>query len=222
MNRSLVTGAQVITVTPQNAQTLGLAIPADGVIPAHQKVTFGFGKVDYQKGTTLFTGRYFLFKNFSLSNIGGGLTTTDRATDFTDRMDSASLQAATPIGGSRLNEFRLQFARRHQFRTLSTSAAAGPAITVSGSAQFGGPRIGDGNSDGFDFTQNIWQVIDNYTVVKGRARLQERHDLQFIGDKRSPARTSSTFATNQAYLDAKAGTAPNGYTTLQQTFGDLN
>jgi hypothetical protein len=91
VDRSLVTGGQVITVTPANAQALGISLPADGVIPAHQKVNFGFGKTDYQiNGANHLALRYFLFKNLSPSNIGGGLTTTDRATDFTDRMDSAS------------------------------------------------------------------------------------------------------------------------------------
>ena len=93
-------------------QALGITLPDSGVIPAHQKVNFAFGKVDYQVGqSTLVTGRYLLFKNFSLSNIGGGLTTTDRATDFTDRMDSASVQAVSTLGTSQLNEFRVQFAQ---------------------------------------------------------------------------------------------------------------
>ena len=43
-----------------------------------------------------FLERWMLFrKNFSLSNIAGGQNTTDRATDFTDRMDSASAQLAS-------------------------------------------------------------------------------------------------------------------------------
>ena len=158
--------------------------PPSGVIPAHQKVNFAFGKVDYQAGqSTLVTGRYLLFKNFSLSNIGGGLTTTDRATDFTDRMDSASVQAVTTMGEQPLNELRVQFARRHQFRTIG-QAVAGPAITVSGVAQFGGPRIGDGNSVGFDFNQKIWQVIDNYTWIAGSHAFKGGIDAQFIGDDR--------------------------------------
>src|SRR5262245_41068905 len=171
VNRSLITGNQVIAVTPADASRLGLTLPSDGVIPAHQRVNFAFGKVDYQAGaSTLVTGRYFLFKNFSLSNIGNTSATPrltlDRGTNFTDRMDSASVQAATTEGNNRLNELRVQFARRHQFRTPSTAAAAGPALIVSGVADFGGPRIGDDNSIGFDFNQKIWQVIDNYTWVR--------------------------------------------------------
>ncbi|MQA30064.1 MAG: hypothetical protein GEU82_09530 [Luteitalea sp.] len=223
VDRSLVAGGNVISVTPANASAVGVALPPDGVIPAHQKVNFGFGKVDYQVGpSTLVTGRYFLFKNFSLSNIPGGLTTPDRATDFTDRMDSAAVQAVTTIGSSRLNEFRLQFARRHQFRTLSDTAVAGPAITVSGIAQFGGPRIGDGNSVGFDFSQKIWQVIDNYTWVKGAHAFKGGADLQFIGDERvAPENFHYTFPTADSYLAARNGTSRLGYTSLQQTFGEL-
>ena len=94
VNRSLITGGQVISVTAANAAALGITLPASGVIPANQSVPFAFGKVDYQvKPSTLVTGRYFFFQNLSLSNIGGGLTTTDRATDFHDKMGSAALQA---------------------------------------------------------------------------------------------------------------------------------
>ena len=169
VDRSLITGAQVITVTPENASRLGITLPESGVIPANQSVNFGFGKVDHQFNPShRLSARYFLFKNFSESNIGGGLTTTDRATDFTDRMDSASAQLVSTLGASILNELRVQYARRHQFRTPSPSAVDGPAITVSGIAQFGGPRIGDGNSVGFDFEQGIWQVVDNVTWVRGR------------------------------------------------------
>src|SRR4029453_5244689 len=117
-------------------------------------------------------------------NIGGGLTTTDRATDFTDRMDSASAQLVSTLGASMLNELRVQYARRHQFRTLSPSAVDGPAITVSGTAQFGGPRIGDGNSVGFDFEQGIWQGVDNLTWVRGRHGFKAGFDAQFVADDR--------------------------------------
>lgn len=223
IDRSLITGNQVITVTPANAAALGITLPESGVIPAHQKVNFGFGKVDYQLGSsTSLTGRYLLFKNFSLSNIGGGLTTTDRATDFTDRMDSVALQAASTLGTNRLNELRFQFARRHQFRTLG-DAVDGPAVTVSGIAQFGGPRIGDGNSVGFDFTQNIWQLIDNYTWVTGAHAFKAGADVQFIDDQRvAGSNFHYTFPSISAYQNAVSGVNPFGYTSLQQTFGRLD
>ncbi len=223
VDRSLITGNQVITVAPSAAQTLGIDLPADGVIPAHQKVNFVFGKTDYQLSpSNRLSARYFLFKNFSLSNIAGGLTTPDRATDFTDRMDSASAQLVSTVGGDKLNELRVQYARRHQFRTLSDTAVDGAAITVTGVANFGGPRIGDTNSVGFDFNQGIWQVIDNLTWIRGKHSYKAGIDAQFISDERVRGeRFFYTFPTNDAYLAASNGSNPFSYTSLQQDFGDL-
>src|SRR6478672_11175736 len=184
VDRSLVTGGQVITVTPADAQALGITLPAAGVIPAHQKVNFGFGKSDYQISRgSLLSVRYFGFKNLSPANIGGGLTTTDRATDFTDRMDSTSAQLVSTVGGTMLNELRVQYARRHQFRSPGMSVD-GPAVTVTGKAEFGGARLGDSNSVGFDFNQGITQVIDNVSLIHGRHAFKTGIDAQWIADRR--------------------------------------
>jgi hypothetical protein len=221
VDRSLITGTQVITVNPSAADTLGIDLPASGVIPAHQQVNFLFGKTDYQiNNANRLAARYFLFKNFSLSNIAGGLTTPDRATDFTDRMDSASVQLISTIGIDKLNELRVQYARRHQFRTLADSAVDGPAITVTGVANFGGPRIGDTNSVGFDFNQGIWQVVNNLTWIRGKHGFKIGVDAQFIADDRVRGeRFFYTFPNSSAYVNAAA--SPFGYTSLQQDFGDL-
>jgi Carboxypeptidase regulatory-like domain/TonB dependent receptor-like, beta-barrel len=223
VDRSLITGGQVITVTQANADRLGISLPDSGVIPANQSVNFGFGKLDHQINQNhRLSARYFLFKNFSESNIAGGLNTLDRATDFTDRMDSASAQLASTLGSTTLNELRVQYARRHQFRTASPTAGDGPAVTVSGIAQFGGPRIGDTNSIGFDFNQAIWQVVDNVSWLRGRHGLKAGLDAQFVADDRVRGeRFEYTFATIDSYLAARAGTSPLGYTTFRQDFGDL-
>jgi hypothetical protein len=222
VDRSLVTGGQVITVTPADAQALGITLPASGVIPAHQKVNFGFGKSDYQLSPgSLLSVRYFGFKNFSPSNIGGGLTTTDRATDFTDRMDSTSAQLVSTVGGSMLNELRVQYARRHQFRTQGISID-GPAITVAGKANFGGARVGDGNSVGFDFRQGISQVIDNVSWIRGKHAFKTGIDAQWIGDDRVRGDLFLyNFATIDAYLAAKSGANPRAYSNFQQQLGDV-
>jgi hypothetical protein len=66
VDRSLITGNQVISVTPANAERLGISLPASGVIPANQSVNFGFGKLDHQLNQNhRLAARYFLFKNFS-------------------------------------------------------------------------------------------------------------------------------------------------------------
>jgi hypothetical protein len=223
VDRSLITGTQVITVSPSAADALGITLPSSGVIPANQRVHFMFGKSDYQLGRShSLAVRYFLFKNLSASNIGGGLTTPDRATDFTDRMDSVSAQLVSAIGGSKLNELRVQYARRHQFRTLADTAVDGPAITVDRVANFGGPRIGDTNSVGFDFNQGIWQVVNNLTWLRGKHAYKFGIDAQFIADDRVRGeRFLYTFPSVDAYLAARNGSNRFGYTSLQQDFGNL-
>src|SRR5688500_10114611 len=106
---------RIITVTPENATRLGLganAIPSAGVIPATQTVNFLLGKIDHQlNATNKLSGRYFFFKNSSPYNIGaasrGVANTVEQATDFNDRMDSASMQLISSIGSTRLNELRV-------------------------------------------------------------------------------------------------------------------
>ena len=195
-----------------NAQTLGLsstAIPPDGVIPTQQRVNFAIAKTDYQISPEhKLSARYFFFKNRSPYNIGGGLNTVERATDFNDRMDSASVQLISSFGVNRLNELRVQFARRHQFRTTSENAGACPAIVVSGIANFGCP-LDATQSAGFDFSQKIWQVSDNFTWIRGKHSVKAGFDLQFVADDRvNTLRQIYTFPSVDAYLVAKSGDEP--------------
>jgi hypothetical protein len=219
---------RVIGVTAANAARLGLsttAFPEAGVIPATQSVNFFLGKTDYQLAPEhKLAARYFFFKNESPFNIGptssGNPNTVEQATDFHDRMDSASAQLISSFGSSRLNELRFQFARRHQSRTASDGAGTGPAVFVSGVANFGGP-IATVSDAGFDFSQKIWQVIDNFTVLRGRHSFKVGGDVQFVDDfRRNNLFQLYTFPTVDAYLAAKSGTNPRSYSTFQQLVGD--
>ena len=219
---------RVIGVTAANASRLGLsttAVPAAGVIPASQSVNFFLGKTDYQLAPEhKLSARYFFFKNESPFNIGstssGNPNTVEQATDFHDRMDSASAQLIYSFGSSRLNELRFQFARRHQSRTASDGAGTGPAVFVSGVANFGGP-VATVSDAGFDFSQKIWQVIDNFTVLRGRHSFKVGGDFQYVDDfRRNNLFQLYTFPTVDAYLSAKSGTTPRSYSTFQQLVGD--
>ena len=225
VNQDLRDASKVIQQSAiDNAARLGLsptAIPADGAIPTKQRVNFGIAKTDYQLAPEhKLSARYLFFKNRSPYNIGGGLNTVDRASDFNDRMDSVSAQLISSFGATRLNELRVQFARRHQFRTASENAGACPAITVSGVANFGCPLDGT-QAAGFDFNQKIWQVSDNFTWMHGRHSVKAGFDLQFVGDDRvNTLRQIYTFPTVDAYLAARNGTNRFSYTNLVQDLGD--
>ena len=104
-------------------------LPADGVIPAHQKVNFLFGKTDYQiNAANRLSARYFLFKNFSLSNIAGGLT-THRSRDRLHRPHGFGVGAA-----------RLDDRQRQAERAARPVRAPAP---VPDAVRHGGRRRGD-------------------------------------------------------------------------------
>jgi hypothetical protein len=224
VDQDLRTAAKVIApVTVQSAPLLGLSPAAvqDGIIPTKQNVSFFIAKTDYDlsPGNRL-TARYYFFKNHSPFNIDGNLNTRELATDFNDRMDSAALQLVSTLGSNRLNELRVQFARRHQFRTPSEGAGTGPEVVVSGVANFGAPLDGT-QSAGFDFSQKIWQLIDNFTWIRGRHSVKAGVNLQFIADDRvNTLRQIYTFASIDAYLSARDGINPLAYTSFQQDLGN--
>jgi hypothetical protein len=220
-----LSATKVITITPANQQALGLD-PQPGVPPNIQKVPFFIGKADYQlNDSNRLTGRYIRFRNDSPYNNGvGGLGSMEVATDFLDAMDSTAMQLVTTLGASRLNELRVQYAHRHQLSTANDDSGPAPYVSVTGAANFGGPygsTAAAGN--GFDFKQNIWQVLDNFTMFKGSHSLKFGFDAQWVHDGRTSAPLQSyTFPTVASYLAAKSGANPFAYSNFQQVLGQLS
>jgi hypothetical protein len=209
---------RVITVTQDTANLLGLSKDAlgNGVIPAIQTVNMFIAKADVQlNSANRLTGRWSLFKNSTPENVGGGLNTRETATDFEDRMDSAGLQLVSTIASNKLNEFRLAFGRRNNPRVPSAVAGPGPAVQITGVANFGG------SDTATQFLERYYQVIDNYTWVLGRHSLKAGVNMQFIHDSRlSNVQATYVFPTIDAFLAAKSGASPFGYTRFSQAVGD--
>ena len=216
---------RVITIKPEDAARIGLTPEeSSGVIPAEQTARFLIGKADYQvNAANRLTARYIMFRNDSPNNIGssagGTPSSTQWSTDFLDSMDSTSAQLVSSIGSSKLNELRVQYAHRHQSRTTNALSGTGPALTISGVANFGGPYQGAQDAE-FDFKQNIWQVIDNFSWLVGDHSLKTGFDLQFVSDFRATTpRLAYTFSNIDGYLAAKNGTNPYAYSTFLQFLG---
>jgi hypothetical protein len=135
-------------------------------------------------------------------------------------MKSVAGQVVSTIGGNKLNELRVQFANRHQARSASDLSGTGPQIRIPNVANFGGPNSTTADA-GFDFKQDIWQVIDNFTWFHGNHSFKFGLDLQFVGDERVASLFSLyTFPSIDAYLAAQSGTNPKSYTTFSQLFGE--
>ncbi|HXI30736.1 MAG TPA: TonB-dependent receptor [Vicinamibacterales bacterium] len=222
--RDLSSGS-LITVDPSIVAAVGVK-PQPTAAPNVQTAKFAIAKADYQiNGGNRFTGRWIQFHNDAPYNSGGGTATLERATDFLDAMDSIAGQLVSSLGSSKLNELRVQYAHRHQSSVANADSGTGPAITIATPAiAFGGPwsATGQGNA-GFDFKQNITQAIDNFTYIRAAHSYKFGFDWQHIFDARTAApQFVYTFPTVTAYLAAKSGLAPLGYTNMSQITGNLS
>lgn len=212
-------GGRVITISAANAARIGLSEPA--YMPAEGDTKFAIGKIDHQLSpASRLTVRYIFFDNFISNNIGGGLTSVQQATDFSDRQHSAAAQIVSTFGASLLNEARVQYAKRTQGRVPGESAGTGPAITISGVASFGGP-VGGNATAGFGFTEGIFQVLDNVTYLRGDHSYKAGFSAQFVDDSRTQTQFQQyTFPSIDAYLAARSGANPRSYSTFTQFFGE--
>jgi hypothetical protein len=207
---------RVITIDSAVAASVGVP-PQPGAVPAYQSVTFFIGKGDWQlKPGQAFTVRLNTFKNNNPYNAGsGGNTAMSRSADYWDKMFSLGGQLVSTMGASRLNELRVQWAQRHNKRFANSDSGTGPAINISGSISFGGPL-----NDGEDFQQDIYQFIDNFTLMHGNHSFKAGLDYQYVKDHRAVNETATfAFTTVAAYNAALSGAAPYGYSTFGQTVG---
>jgi len=193
--------------------------PQPNTVPAYQSVRFFLGKIDAQlaQGHRL-TGRVNWFENNNPYNGGaGGTTTIERGFDYNDAMTSTAVQVVSNWGSNRLNELRTQYAERH-FHRKSHDGPEGISVAITGAISFGHPT-----SDGEDFVQGITQILDNFTIIRGRHSFKQGFDFQYVHDTRAvPLTAVYTFPTVAAYQAAAAGTNRLGYTTFAQVIGDPN
>lgn len=215
---------RVLTITEANKQALiSAGVPSDAfptAIPASQKVNFYIFRTDAQlTDQHRLTVRYNYFKNLSPNNIGGGLTTLQRSVDFNDVSYSPAVQLVSVFSPKFLNEFRFQYAKRNSQFLPNDNSGTGPSIVISGVANFGAPE--DANT--VSPLETTTQFLDNLTISEGNHTMKFGGGFIKIDDtRRSGVFARYTFPTLQAYLDAKSGVNPRGYTEFRQTFGDPN
>ncbi|MGE0360376.1 MAG: carboxypeptidase regulatory-like domain-containing protein [Vicinamibacterales bacterium] len=214
-----LSGGAVITITPANQALLGLNEPR--YQPRGLNTEFAIGKVEHQlNASNRLSVRYIFFDNFITANVGGGLTSSQRATDFADRQHSTAAQFVSTIRTNLLNELRVQYATRAQSRVPAGLAGSGPAINITNVANFGGP-IASLTDAGFGFTQDVAQVNNSLTWLFGDHSFKGGFDIQNVQDTRtSSAQQIYTFPSVAAYQAARSGANPFAYNTFTQYFGD--
>ncbi len=214
-----LSGGAVITITPANQAALGLSEPQ--YMPRGLNTEFAIGKIDHQlNGSNRVSVRYIFFDNFINNNVGGGIGSVQRATDFSDRQHSTAAQLVSTIRPTLLNELRVQYATRAQSRAPGSQAGTGPAINIANVANFGGPMASLTDA-GFGFTQDVAQVNNSLTWLRGDHSLKAGIDIQHVADSRTSTPFQLyTFPTVAAYQAAASGTNRFGYNTFTQYFGE--
>jgi hypothetical protein len=218
-----LSSTSLVTIVPANAAAIGLQ-PQPAAVPNVQTGKFLLLKSDVQlNAANRAMFRWARFHNDAPYNSGGGLASLEWATNFLDAMDSFAGQMVSTIGKNSLNELRVQYAHRHQSSVRNSDSGSGPAVTITGIASFGSPLGGTGQgNDGFDFKQNITEVLDNYTYIRAAHSYKFGFDYQYVHDERTAApQFLYTFPSVAAYQLAKSGANPLSYTSMTQITGDL-
>jgi len=212
---------RLVTIDPAVAAAVGVAAQPFSV-PSYRATPFYIGKVDYQVNTAhRLSFRVNTFTNDNPYQSGGGNTAIERGNDFQDAMISSATQLISTLGANNLNELRIQVARRETTRPPSDPSTTGPSVTINATTgQNNGISFGPYTGIGNDFIQRNIQIVNNLTLLRGNHSFKVGFDAQWIADHRGTALpVSYTFPNVQAYLDARSGVNPKGYTSFSQTIG---
>jgi hypothetical protein len=206
-----------VTTTPENIATLGLPASYANAIPFRQDVYFFLAKADWQlNNSNRLSIRYNGHRNDSPYNNGGGIVLVEQTYNFVDRSHAGSVQLVSILSSRSVNELRFQIPNRSQSQNRFEANGTGPSITVSGVAQFGSSP-----NTGFVYAEMTPELTDNFSYNLGSHSLKFGGSLRSIRDTQVQAVAATyTFPSIAAYLAAKSGAAPKGYSSFVQTLGE--
>ena len=209
----------VVTVSAANLAALGLPASYGDPIPFRQSVYFYMGKADWQiNQKNRLSIRYMHHANDSPYNNGtiGGLNLVSQSYNFIDRSHVGAVQLVSLINDHMVNELRGQVAYRGQHQNTFAASGTGPAISVSGVANFGGPTAA-----GFVYEETTPELADNFSYIRGSHSLKFGVSTHAIRDTQIQATFAQyNFPTIAAYLAAVNGSAPKGYSSFSQVVGN--
>ncbi len=207
----------VITVSSSTIAQLGLPARYANAIPFSQSVYFYMFKVDWQlNANNRVSFRYNHHANDSPYNNGGGQVLVPLTYNFIDRSHAGSVQVVSTVTPNAINELRIQAITRSQSQNRYAENVDGPTVNISGVAQFGGP-----NQVGFVYQETSPEGTDNFSVNVGTHALKFGVGIRAILDTQTAATSATyTFPNIGAYLAALNGTAPYGYSSFVQTYGN--
>jgi hypothetical protein len=173
--------------------------------------------------------RYNYFRNNYPFNSGaGGSNLQSAEADFQDRAHIIGAQLITTFTPSLLNEFRGSWPYRNEQHFAGTATGAGPAIaiaaftdkTVTPNVNYSAVNFGGSTSVGDKYQEKIPSFADNISLIHGGhsfkfgVNFQKNNDTQL-----ADVYTRYSFPSVAAYLAAKNGTNPLGYTAIAASVG---
>ncbi|MBA2305676.1 MAG: TonB-dependent receptor [Acidobacteria bacterium] len=161
----------VSTITPQNAQTLGIPSESIGAFNTSFRAhtLTARGDVQLSRNNRL-SARYNYYYDRE-SPLGGGLSSVDVASRFDENPYSYTVQFVSVIGSHLVNESRFLYAIRGISNGVSASPDA-PNINISGVGSF------NGNANGNRITKEKGiHIINNLSITKGRHLVKVGIDL---------------------------------------------
>lgn len=211
---------QAVTVTEANqAALVALGVPnADfNTAPQVQRAQWSDARMDVNiNSKNTFFLRYNYFRNdYPFNTNAGGLFLQSAEADFRDRAHILGAQLITTFKPTLLNEFRGSWPYRNQQHFAGAVTGAGPMVTISGVANFGGT-----NGSGDKFQEKIPSFSDNVTLVEGGHTFKLGIGFQKNNDTQlADVYTQFTFATLTDYTAAKNGTNPKSYSNVTASIG---
>lgn len=211
--------AAVVTISPANTAAVnskldnvnyGGARISTGIVPTGFNSTNFLIRLDHQFTTSnYFTARYGLY-NIDSSNARnvGGLNAASRGTALRNRDQSIAISDVATLSPQTLNELRFQFT--HSRLRAPLNDATGPAVNISGVANFGTATFSPTGRDldTFEIIDTITRQQGSHSVKAGIDYLLNRVNINFPGALQG-VYTFSSLANFQA----------NRYVTFQQAFG---
>jgi hypothetical protein len=169
--------SNIITISEANVAAINARLSAvgyrgqqiqTGLVPSGFDTTNFFGRIDHQINSRNSFAATYNFYDINAVNARtvGGLNAVSRGTNLANRDHTINLQNITFIGSKSLNELRFQY------RKSNLSAPAidqiGPAVTISGVANFG---TATGSPIGRDIS--LYQLTDSFGTTF------RKHSLKF-------------------------------------------
>ncbi len=209
----------VVTVSAANIAALGLPASYGDPVPFHQSVYFYMGKGDWQiNAKNRLSARYMHHANDSPYNSStiGQTTLVSQSYAFVDRSHVGAVQLVSIINDHIVNELRGQVAYRGQHNDTFAGSGTGPALVVSGIANFGGPT-----QAGFVYEETTPELADNFSYLRGSHSFKFGVSTHAIRDTQVQSTFAQyTFPSIAAYLAAVNGSAKTGYSGFSQVVGN--